>query len=69
VFERADFERLAKQLADIAGRFVLSINDKPGAREIFARFHAEAVEATYHISTASIGGAKRAGELIVLGPA
>jgi DNA adenine methylase len=65
VFERADFERLAEQLAGIAGRFVLSINDAPGAREVFGRFVIDVVETSWSLSTASAGGAKRAGELIV----
>ncbi|WBO20975.1 DNA adenine methylase [Sphingomonas abietis] len=65
VFERGDFERLAEQLAGLRGRFILSINDTPGAREVFARFAIDAVETTWSLSTASAGGAKRAGELIV----
>lgn len=63
-FARADFERLADQLASIAGTFVLSINDTPGAREVFGRFAIEDVATTYTIGTAN-GGGKRAGELIV----
>jgi len=61
VFARADFERLAEQLAGIRGRFVLSINDTPGAREVFARFAIDAIETTYTISTA----AQCAGELVI----
>jgi DNA adenine methylase len=66
-FERADFERLAEQLAEIEGRFVLSINDTPGAREVFGRFRFDQVETTYTIGTASAGGGKRVGELIITG--
>lgn len=65
VFERADYERLADQLAAIAGRFVLSINDTPLARAVFGRFELEEVETTYTVCTASAGGGKRVGELIV----
>lgn len=68
IFERADFERLAAQLAGIAGRFILSINDTSGVRETFGRFGIEAVETTYTIGTATPAGAKRTGELIVQGP-
>lgn len=68
-FERADFERLAEQLAGIAGRFILSINATPGAREIFARFSIEEVDTSWSLSTASSGGAKRVRELIVQGGA
>jgi DNA adenine methylase len=61
VFGPDDFQLLADQLAAIAGRFILSINDAPEIREIFSRFSIEAVEVTYQI------GAKhtRAGELII----
>lgn len=65
VFSRADFDKLAGQLATIAGKFILSINDTPGARASFAGFHFREVETSYAISTASVGGAKRAGELII----
>lgn len=64
-FERADFERLADQLGAIAGRFILSINDTPGARAVFGRFNLSEVETTYTVGSASAGGAKRVGELIV----
>ncbi|MDB5733205.1 MAG: methyltransferase [Variovorax sp.] len=62
VFERADFERLADQLSGISGQFILSINDTPGAREVFGRFDIAEVETTYQIGG---GAGKRAGELIV----
>ncbi|HEX8556218.1 MAG TPA: DNA adenine methylase, partial [Sphingomonas sp.] len=62
VFGRADFERLADQLGGIAGRFILSINDTPGVREVFGRFHLVEVETTY---TLSRGNSRKAGELIV----
>jgi len=61
-FERADFERLADQLGAIAGRFILSINDTPGARAVFARFNLSEIETTYTVGST---GAKRVGELIV----
>lgn len=65
LFERADFERLADQLACIQGRFVLSINDTAETREIFGRFALETVETSY---TVAKGKAMRAGELIVTTP-
>lgn len=43
LFDRADFERMAKQLTDIDGAFLLSINDVPEIRETFAGFHIEEV--------------------------
>lgn len=65
VFQRADFEQLAEQLASIAGQFVLSINDTAGARAVFSRFNVETVATSYAISVASSGTAKRVTELIV----
>lgn len=65
VFEQADFARLADQLAQISGRFILSINATAGAREVFGRFDVEEVETTYTIGTATAGEGKRVGELIV----
>lgn len=62
VFGRADFDVLAAQLAQIEGRFILSINDAPEVREIFAAFPFEAVETTYTISQAE---AQKVGELII----
>lgn len=67
VFDQADFDRLSEQLAAIAGRFILSINDHPIARAAFARFAIEEVETTYTIQTASAGAGKRVTELIVQG--
>ena len=61
VFGRADFEQLAAQLADIKGTFVLSINDTPGARAAFARFHLAEVATTYTVGS---GAARPARELI-----
>ena len=62
MFDRSQFEDLASALADLKGRFILSINDCPETRVLFDRFEIEAVETTY---TASRGKAKTAGELIV----
>lgn len=65
VFDRADFERLAEQLAGIRGRFILSINDTPGARAVFSPFHMIAVDVSYSIATAATGRSKPVGELII----
>ena len=65
VFEQADFERLADQLAGIAGSFLLSINDTPGARAVFGRFAFDEVPCTYTIATAAAGEGKKVSELIV----
>ena len=67
VFDRGDFERLAEQLAAIAGRFILSINDHPVARAAFGRFSIEEVETTYMLQVGTTGAGKRITELIVRG--
>ncbi|HXH52520.1 MAG TPA: DNA adenine methylase [Sphingomicrobium sp.] len=69
VFGRDDFTRLAEQLGGIAGRFILSINDTPEIRAIFAGFDQQTVETTYGIGTRMAGAGKRAGELIIQGGA
>ena len=47
--ERADFERLATQLAGIQGMFILSINATPEIRSIFSAFNLDEVDLTYTI--------------------
>jgi len=65
VFCREDFERLAEQLGRIAGKFVLSINDTPGARDVFGRFRIAEADTNWTIATAAVGSGKRVTELIV----
>lgn len=50
LFGREEFPRMAAQLAGIRGRFILSLNDCPEVREIFAGFHIRAVKTVYTIS-------------------
>lgn len=64
VFARDDFEQLAEILAGIRGRFILSINDTPGARHVFGRFDVQAVRTTWSIG-AKMGAETNVGELIV----
>ncbi|MBZ6377345.1 DNA methyltransferase [Pacificimonas flava] len=54
VFDPADFERLAAQLQQLNGRFILSLNDLPETRAIFAAFDQEVVPVSYTVG----GGAK-----------
>lgn len=61
VFAEADFERLSTVLDGIKGRFILSINDTPEVRAIFARFTLEEVAVNYRLS----GGVTAARELII----
>jgi DNA adenine methylase len=64
LFKREDFARLATLLKALQGAFILSINDVPEVRAIFAGFKIEAVETRYSIAR-KVGARGRAGELIV----
>lgn len=66
LFGRQEFAEMAACLAQLQGRFILSINDVPEIRELFAGFSIEAVETTYSLPGG--GKAMRAGELIITGP-
>ena len=65
LFERADFERLASALKGLRGRFILSLNDVPENRRIFAGFELEPVRTTYTIGAK--GNGKCVGELLISG--
>lgn len=65
LFDRGQFEVMAEALAGIRGRFILSLNDHPEVRRIFAGFKVEAVETSYTVS--GRGMAERVGELIITG--
>jgi DNA adenine methylase len=60
VFTRADFARLAAQLAGTRGKFLLSLNDRPEVRECFGAFQIQSIDTTY-----TIGGAARVGEVLI----
>ena len=63
IFARSDFQRLADTLAGIQGQFLLSINDVPETRTVFAWAQIEAVNTVYSVSgSAQAGPAK---ELLV----
>lgn len=64
VFSAHDFEALKGLLESIQGRFIMSINDHPRIREIFAGFALEPVGLNYRIS----GKVTPARELIITGP-
>jgi DNA adenine methylase len=61
MFARADFEQLAAGLADLRGRFILSLNDVPEVRRIFGAFRIEEARLKYQIS----GEATDAAEVII----
>jgi DNA adenine methylase len=50
MFIRGDFQRMADKLQAIEGKFLLSINDRPEVREMFAWADIEAVETTYSVA-------------------
>lgn len=64
IFARNEFSEMAKRLAAIDGRFVLSINDNPDTRRLFGAFHLEERTINYSIGSKE-GGGVDARELIV----
>jgi DNA adenine methylase len=64
LFSEADFHLLRDLLAGLQGRFILSINDTPEVRAIFAGFAIEEVRLNYRVS----GQVTPARELIISGP-
>lgn len=65
MFAPADHERLRDRLAAVQGRFILTINDVPAIRDLYAggRFRIEPVGVTYRVS----GAPTDARELIIRG--
>ncbi|SHJ69929.1 DNA adenine methylase [Roseomonas rosea] len=66
VFSRDDFERLADQLAGLKGRFLLSLNDTPGVREVFGGFAIEEVTVSYTVGLHAARPPAR--EVLISGP-
>ena len=65
LFAREDFARLAKVLRGLKGRFILSLNDRPEVRSLFAGFEIEEVTTRY---SANWSAAKRqVGEMLIGG--
>ncbi len=62
LFCRTEFEQLAEQLADLKGRFIMSINDVPEIRDKFRNFKQQVVLTTYSCGQST---SKRANELII----
>ncbi|MBO9710654.1 MAG: DNA adenine methylase [Caulobacter sp.] len=62
MFARGEFEEMAAMLRQIRGRFILSLNDRPQVREIFAGFTIAEEATTYGLPSA---GAVKAAELVI----
>lgn len=53
-FKEQDFERLAQTLKSIHGKFILSLNDTPEVRAIFADFQIESIETKYSLGNSKV---------------
>ena len=63
MFSREDFARMASLLAEIKGRFLMSLNDVPEIRQTFGAFHLTEVSTSYSINR-TVGHQPRA-ELLI----
>lgn len=66
MFGRDEFGALAEALAGLKGRWLLSLNDVPEVRRIFAAFEIEAVETSYSIAGGRGVGRGKVGEVLVM---
>lgn len=67
MFGQTEFAEMAEALAGLKGGFILSLNDHPAIRKLFARFAIEEVQTTYQVGGSGKGSPAR--ELIITGPA
>ena len=63
LFTRDDFARLAEALGRLKGRFLLSLNDRPEIRRLFARYRIDEEPVTYTVA----GKPKAVVELVISG--
>lgn len=63
LFNRSDFGAIEGVLRHLNGRFILSLNDHPEVRRLFAAYRIEAATTTYTIGAANTRG--NAGEVII----
>lgn len=63
LFSREDFTRLAELLATRKGKFIMSLNDTPGVREVFSAFHIEPVRTRYTMGART--PTKAVGEVLI----
>ena len=59
LFSWQDYEALAARMRTMQGRLLLSINDHPDIRELFAGFRTIELELAYSISREKTGKASR----------
>ena len=64
MFEPEEFQSMATQLEGLKGRFLLSINDVPEVRDIFAAFPMQPVRTTYTVGATNDARGAR-GELLI----
>ena len=64
MFAREEFDRMADQLGEIKGKFLMSINDVPAIRQAFHGFRMTDVATTYTVGTKNNSRGARA-ELLV----
>ena len=57
VFQRSDFERLSERLSKLKGTFILSINDVPEIRDLFAWATIASISTTYTIGKSNSSAA------------
>jgi len=65
LFGRDQFELMAERLGALKGTWLLSLNDVPDVRRVFARFQIEAVETTYSIAGGSRRDGGKVGEVLI----
>lgn len=65
IFAPEDFAQLHEILSALQGKFLLSINDTPEIRELFAGFHMQAVSTTYTAGARAGRRCKQARELLI----
>ena len=64
-FKPKDFEQLAGQLAQLKGKFVMSLNDHPDVRRIFADFKIRPVSLHYSAKSRGTDRSAKHTELLI----
>lgn len=61
-FEPEDFQILGDRLANLKGKFILTLNDRPEVRQTFGRFHLKPIDLAY---SAARSNGQRYSELLI----